>query len=167
MVEFLKKLGVPALVAGIIGAMMTIIPILFKVDERYAKEQQLTTEVVRLEGQINDLSVEVGKLAGSTQVLVAVMSAKQEPPRATILRTAPVDFSKLEPTNAGRAPASVDEAAYEPKPATATATPPPPIAVAKPAKIAQATQQLLDVTKSLESTQHRIEEIRQSQQIKK
>jgi hypothetical protein len=169
MVEFLKKLGVPALVAGIVGAMITIVPILFKVDERYAKEQQLVNEVVRLEGQINDLSVEVGKLAGSTQVLVAVMSAKQEAPKA-IVRAAPFDINKIEPTTAGgsRAPASIEE----PHPVAATVAAPEPTPVAAiqtpvkiPLKIG-AAQQLLDITKSLESTQLRVQEIRQSQ-IKK
>jgi outer membrane murein-binding lipoprotein Lpp len=165
MVEFLKKLGVPALVAGIVGAMMTIIPILFKVDERYAKEQQLTSEVARLEGKIDDLTVEVGKLAGSTQVLVAVISAKQEAPRA-IVRAAPIDFNKIEPSNAGgssRAPASVDEA---PSVATMSAPEQTPVAPIKiPLKIVP-SQQLIDIAKSLESTQQRVQEIRQSQ-IKK
>jgi outer membrane murein-binding lipoprotein Lpp len=158
---------VPALVAGIVGAMMTIIPILFKVDERYAKEQQLTSEVARLEGKIDDLTVEVGKLAGSTQVLVAVISAKQEAPRA-IVRAAPIDFNKIEPSNAGgssssRAPASVDEA---PSVATMSAPEPTPVAPIKiPLKIVP-SQQLIDIAKSLESTQQRVQEIRQSQ-IKK
>ena len=142
MTEFLKKMGVPAIIAAILGALMTIVPIMFKLGERYAKEQQLTEEVVRLEGQINDLSIEVGKLAGSTQVLVTVMSAKQE--TARIIYREPV-----------QTPAMLGNVQLAPKPTVTPAQPP------------VKNQQLLDISKSLESTQYRIREIQQSQQIKK
>jgi hypothetical protein len=147
MVEFLKKLGVPAMIAAMLGALLTIIPIMFKLDERYAKEQQLTQEVVRLEGQINDLSIEVGKLAGSTQVLVSVMSAKQEVQKVIYKPVQPMAVPKTE-----TAPSEPIRAMLA-----------PPDVIVKPLVKSAPSQQLIDITKSLETTQQRIQEIRQSQ----
>ena len=113
------------------------------------------------------MNVEVGKLAGSTQVLVAVLSSKQEAPQP-IVKVAPIDFNKVEPSGAGRVaaggyeephPVAATVSAPEPLPAGAPA--PAPITVGKPIKIAPATQQLLDLSKSLETTQQRLLDIRQ------
>jgi hypothetical protein len=136
MVEFLKKIGFPATVAAIVGALVTIIPIFFKLDERYAKEEKLTQEIAQVNKQINDLSIEVGKLAGSTQVLVSVMSAKNESPKAfeqpKILHSKPTTASiakiiDTEPTNAGGSPV-----ASIPIPEIFTQAPPPKPAASVP-----------------------------------
>ena len=174
MVEFLKKLGVPALIAGIVGAMVTIVPILFKVDERYAKEQQLTTEVVRLESQINDLSIEVGKLAGSTQVLVAVMSRKA---LVEELDRKEIEKAQAKAQTEGRTSVTVR--------ANVVQVPEAPPSAEQVAKVLQnggdlakilpasnsgkddAISKLADVEQSLKRTQTRITEMQQSQQIKK
>lgn len=133
MIELLKKIGFPATIAAIVGALVTIIPIFFKLDERYAKEENLTRETARIEKQINELSIEVGKLAGSTQVLVSVIAAKSESPKLVpqpVVKLSPksFDFENLPPSNAGSATpvasVSVPEVVtQEPKPVTASTKP--------------------------------------------
>jgi hypothetical protein len=76
MFEFLKKMGLPAAISGLVAGLVIVIPMLFKLDERYAKTEELASANKLLAEQINDLSVEVGKLAGTAQVLVAIMSTK-------------------------------------------------------------------------------------------
>ena len=153
MLELLKKLGIPAALAAIIVALGTLVPVLFKLDERYAKEQELTQEVVRLEGQINDLSTEVGKLAGSTQVLVDVISAKGAAP-APAPQVVYIDH-----TPTGAAPSSNSNR----QPATSTSG----NVNLLPKKAMAPSQQLIDISNSLQTTQQRVLQIQQSQSIKK
>ena len=76
MLELLKKIGLPATVAAVIASLVTVLPILFKIDERYAKAEDLQMQIKKVEEDMNQLSIEVGKLAGTQQVLVSIMSAK-------------------------------------------------------------------------------------------
>ena len=76
MLELLKKIGIPATVAAVIASLVTLLPILFKIDERYAKAEDLQQQIKKVEDDMNQLSIEVGKLAGTQQVLVSIMSAK-------------------------------------------------------------------------------------------
>jgi hypothetical protein len=99
MFDFLKKLGLPAAIAGLVAGLVVVIPMLFKIDERYAKTEELAKSNQQLAEQINDLSIEVGKLAGTAQVLVAIMSTKTnnvpivdstQPARPTALLVTPI-----------------------------------------------------------------------------
>lgn len=72
--SFFKKIGLPGIIAALVSVIVTTIPFLFKLDERYEK----TEDAAAISKQINDLTIEVGKLAGSQQVMVAIMSAKPE-----------------------------------------------------------------------------------------
>lgn len=72
MLELLKKIGLPATVAAVIATLITVIPFLFKIDERYAKASELEQAVGKVDKQMQALTVEVGRLAGIQQVLVAI-----------------------------------------------------------------------------------------------
>jgi len=71
MLDLLKKIGIPATVAAVIASLVTMVPLLFKLDERYAKEEDLTAQTARTEKVINELTVEISRLAGTQQVMVA------------------------------------------------------------------------------------------------
>ena len=83
MLEFLKKIGLPGIIAAIISAVVTMIPFLFQLDERYAKADEIDQRIAVLTKQTTDLTIEVGRLAGTTQVLVSIMS-KSERDRAPV-----------------------------------------------------------------------------------
>jgi hypothetical protein len=142
MIEILKKLGLPAGVAAVVGALVAVIPFVFKIDERYAKAEELNSKLVVVSKQINDLTVEVGKLAGMQQVIVAVMSAK------------PSDVAQ---------PVKIVEAA---KPApfglVLDATPPafePPIPLTPPKSSVEKKERLEAVSRALANTQRQVENI--------
>lgn len=72
MLDLLKKIGLPASVAAIIATIVTLLPFIFKIDERYAKSNELTEAVEKMDQRLNALTVEVGRLAGIQQVLVTI-----------------------------------------------------------------------------------------------
>jgi len=71
MFELLKKIGLTSAVAGLVAALVTIVPIIFKVDDRYAKDDDLAL----LTKQINELSTQVSELAGTQKVLVTIIAS--------------------------------------------------------------------------------------------
>ena len=79
MLDLLKKIGLPASVAAVIATLVTLLPFIFKIDERYAKSNELTEAVEKMDQRLNALTVEVGRLAGIQQVLVTI--AGQPGPR--------------------------------------------------------------------------------------
>jgi hypothetical protein len=99
MLELLKKIGVPATVAAVIATLVTITPFIFKIDERYAKQDDLEAQAARNEKIINELTVEIGKLSGTQEVLVTMMAA-QEARRAS-KREPVLDLNNLPASNAG------------------------------------------------------------------
>ena len=123
MIELLKKIGMPATVAAVIATIITLLPFIFKLDERYAKAEALEQQAEQLNAQITDLSIEVGRLAGTQQVLIAVLAAKNtmddeaDPPEA----------SAGEPTRAAHLPLPVapQAASSAPPPIAAISTEPP------------------------------------------
>lgn len=74
MMEILKKIGIPATVAAIISVLVTVTPFLFKIDDRYAKAHQLQLAIEKNDAKTRILTAEIAKLAGVTEVLVAVIS---------------------------------------------------------------------------------------------
>ena len=62
---FFKKIGLPGVIAAIVSAVVTMIPFLFQIDERYAKADDLEKQITTVTKQINDLTIEVGRLAGT------------------------------------------------------------------------------------------------------
>jgi len=71
MYELLKKFGMTSAIAGLVAALVTVVPLIFKVDDRYAKDD----DVALLTRQIAELSVLVGELAGTQKVLVAIIAS--------------------------------------------------------------------------------------------
>lgn len=140
--ELLKKLGLPAGVSALVGALVAIIPFVFKIDERYAKAEELNSKLVIVSKQINDLTVEVGKLAGMQQVIVAVMSAK------------PADVAQplktVEPAKS--APSSL---VLDAVPLTIE----PPIPTTPPKSPLEKRERLEAVSRALANTQRQVENI--------
>jgi len=73
MLDLLKKIGVPATVAAVIATLVTVVPFLFKIDERYAKEEDLKAQVAKLEAANNDLRKELAQLVGFQQAMVSLI----------------------------------------------------------------------------------------------
>jgi hypothetical protein len=115
----------------------------FQVDERYAKEKEITPQLAQIQKQLTDLTDEMGKLAGTEQVLVAIVTSRggHDRPRTQ---------------TAARAPAAVGAAPDAPETKAAKA---PPVAVPK---TDDERKVLLDkVTKGLAETQVRLQNIQQ------
>ena len=77
MIDTLKKIGLPATVSAIIAALITILPFIFKIDERYAKEEDVKAQAEQTEKAINNLALEIGRLAGSQEVMITLMGKKE------------------------------------------------------------------------------------------
>lgn len=75
MLELLKNLGIPSAAAVLIAALIVFIPLALKIDDRYAKDAEMNTHLEVLDKQIVTLTDEIGKLNGTAQVLVAVITA--------------------------------------------------------------------------------------------
>ena len=123
MLELLKKLGLPSAVAAVVAALITIIPFIFKIDERYAKATELQQEIQKLEVKNNALSAEVAKLAGITEVLVSIASqSNAASSKAAERSTAPL-MTNPKPTSLPRTAPDVVE------PAVVTSPSLPPLEV--------------------------------------
>lgn len=70
MFELLKKFGVPATVASIIAALVTVIPLVFGIDGRYAK----ANDVEKTNHRITEIAAEINKLAGAQETLIVILS---------------------------------------------------------------------------------------------
>lgn len=140
---FLKKIGLPGIIAAIVSAVVTMVPFLFQLDERYAKAEDLDNKLVAVSKQINELTIEVGRLAGTQQVIVAIMSAKPE-------------------VRLAQEPAPIVQA-----PAPILLPLPDPLKLEKPTSLEipktpeERKVRLDQVSKSLEHTQFRVQQIQQ------
>lgn len=147
MIEALKKLGVPAGVSAIVGAIVAMIPFIFKIDERYAKAEELEKQIKVVSEQIQEINTSVGELAGSQQVLIAVLASSSRVARV--------------------------ERAEEPKPVmspapTISIAEPAPLVVTKPMKPGESDPQvaLEAVSSMLKRTQQQVQQIRENPGIK-
>ncbi len=118
MLELLKKLGLPSAVAAVVATVITVTPFLFKIDERYAKAEELKEEIQKLEVKVNALNTEIGKLAGVTEVLVVIVGQGVN--------------SRVEASSPARPSAPVAAPRPPSAPSEVQAPPPPPIAVVTP-----------------------------------
>lgn len=80
MFETLKKIGVPTAFATVIVLLVMVVPFLFKIDERYAKQITLEAEISRLENQNTDLVRELAQAAGFQQAMIAILKQQSTPP---------------------------------------------------------------------------------------
>lgn len=156
MLELLKKIGIPATVAAVIASLVTVVPFLFQIDERYAKTGELNDVATKSAKQVQDLTVEVSKLAGVQETMLAMMmqsdrrAALAPQPTTVMVPTtvlptpaptpalAPVEMSPAECARlkaAGFKCMGTDEA---PAPAPKVLSAPAPRVVQVPVKIAPA-----------------------------
>jgi hypothetical protein len=151
---FLKKIGLPGIIAAIVSAVVTMIPFLFQLDERYAKADDLEARMVTVSKQINDLTIEVGRLAGTQQVMVAIMSAKPE----VKIAAAPIEPAAAPvPTPV---PAPIVKSSSAPVLSPLPVVPAqPPISTAVPKTAEEKKVRLDEVSRALEHTQQRVQQI--------
>lgn len=152
MLDILKKLGLPSAVAALVAALVAIVPFLFKIDERYAKADELDSKIVTVSKQINDLTVEVGRLAGTQQVLVAVLASSSAGIREDIKTAARAPSSDSNPPVAAVNPAPVAAPVSVPEPAAAISTAPPK-------NLAEKKERLDQVSRELERSQRAVSAI--------
>lgn len=99
MLEFLKKIGLPATVAAVIASVVTVAPFLFKIDERYAKESVVKAQEERTIKALNEMTIEIGKLAGSQEATLAILSnmtrAQREQQRTVLMKSVEPTTSEL------------------------------------------------------------------------
>jgi hypothetical protein len=108
MLELLKKIGIPATVAAIIATLVTTVPLLFKIDERYAKDDDLVAQTSRTEKAINELTVEISKLSGTQETIVTLMAAQEA--RRAVRRDEIVATQQVQPVEPAAAPVIVASA---------------------------------------------------------
>lgn len=94
--KLLKNVGIPAIISAVIAALVTVIPFLFKIDERYAKDDEVKEQTVRTQKALTDLNAEIAKLAGTQEVIVTIVAARErkrdrveELDRPLVTRSAP------------------------------------------------------------------------------
>ena len=124
MIDTLKAIGIPVTAAAVISALVVSVPLLFKIDERYAKEEDLRTEVAALKQTNNELQRELAQLAGFQKAMTQFI-AEGRIPRPSV-EIAPIASAPVEvPPSAIFAP---------PAPASAPVTVPakPSAALEKP-----------------------------------
>lgn len=137
MFETLKKLGIPATVAAIVASLITIIPLIFKFDNRYAKEDDVNTHISDMTRRMDDLTVEFGKIVGTQQVIVTLMSAQNKL----------AANQKIEPV-AATPPTNEDKKFPEVLP--------------EPKNSVELRDQILELTKRVERSQQRVKELQQA-----
>lgn len=77
MFNILKKLGVPATAALVVSALIIVVPIIFGIDKRYAKAEEVSVQVERLQRQVLDLTTEIGKIAGAQETLLDILMQQE------------------------------------------------------------------------------------------
>lgn len=152
MLELLKKIGIPASVAAVIATVVTLLPFIFKIDERYAKAEELKSEVVKIDERLNALTVEVGRLAGIQQVLVTIagqqsVKAEVQPKPIEIAAATPVEPTVSVPAQPSPAPVLRTEPVVVPVAPSASSTP------------TERKETLQQVQRALEASQRNIERI--------
>jgi hypothetical protein len=164
MLELLKKLGLPATVAAIVSAMVTVVPFLFKIDGRYAKAEELTTAIQKLETKQTALTTEISKLAGTTEVLVALASQKTD--EATTIQVKPrtrfstsVDAGNNPPSSAGGSVPAPVAAPPASAPKIAVEHVDVPQAPKAGATTAEKKETLQQVQRALEASRRNLEQI--------
>ncbi len=124
MIDTLKAIGIPVTAAAVISALVVSVPLLFKIDERYAKEEDLRTEVAALKQTNNELQRELAQLAGFQKAMTQFI-AEGRIPRPSV-EIAPIASAPVEvPPSAIFAPAAPASApvAVPAKPSTALEKP--------------------------------------------
>jgi hypothetical protein len=152
MLELLKKIGLPSTVAAIVATIVTLLPFILKLDERYAKAEELTASIEKTDKQLQALTVEVGRLAGIQQVLVAIagQQTSQLAPQPKPIEIAPAT------TRPAAAPPAASKADPKPLSTEPVVVPAVPSGASSPA---DRRETLAKVQQALEASQRNIERI--------
>lgn len=139
MFELLKKIGIPATVALVVTALVTVVPMVFGIDGRYAKAD----EIEKTNRRITEIAAEINKIAGAQETLIVIISQQTPRPDKSI---APLKSA--------------------PSPAPAVVVPPsktfaPPLTTAAPAPVpgADVSKQLDVLRKDTQRAQARVQEL--------
>lgn len=156
MFDILKKLGVPATVALVVSALITVVPIIFGIDKRYAKTEEVSTQVEKLQRQVLDLTTEIGKIAGAQETLLNILMQQERQ------RTRSVDdrprLSLSSPAEVSTPPTSPAPPAH-PAPARPVPSSPPRSSLPEEAP-RNITKQLEDVRSQVLDAAKNIEQIK-------
>ncbi len=87
--DLLAKIGIPTAIGTAISLVVVVVPMLFKIDERYAKQEALEAEVLKLERQNAELRAELAQNAGFQQAMVAFIQQGRLPAPAASVGAAP------------------------------------------------------------------------------
>lgn len=79
MLDLLKKIGVPATVAAVIATLVTVVPLLFTVDERYAKREEFKQWALHIQEENDNLKRELAQAVGFQQAMVELIRAGKLP----------------------------------------------------------------------------------------
>lgn len=94
--DLLAKIGIPTAIGTAISLIVVVVPMLFKIDERYAKQEALEAEVQKLEKQNAELRAELAQATGFQQAMVAFIQQGRLPrpaePVAALPAPAPVEI---------------------------------------------------------------------------
>lgn len=93
--SFLKRIGIPASLAAVLSAAMTLAFFMLQVDSRYAKTETLDRMQAANTAKLDTLTNEISRLAGVTQVLIQV-TAKTQSEQRVVMRPTPTTPSLFE-----------------------------------------------------------------------
>lgn len=79
MFETLRKMGVPLTVAAALGAVVTTTPLLFTIDERYAKASDVKEQMAQLQNENQALRMELSRLVGFQSAMVTFIQEGRIP----------------------------------------------------------------------------------------
>lgn len=139
--EALKRIGVPTAIATSISLLVVVAPLLFQIDERYAKAEELEKQVRRLERKNDRLEREMAQLVGYQSAMASFIQEGRLPaPRHSVLRRAEIEpapaanrseelTARPEAPVRAPAPATMTPAPAAPQPAVA---PPPSAPLSSP-----------------------------------
>ena len=108
MIDTLRKLGVPLTLAAALGAVITTTPLLFTIDERYAKASDVKERIEVLQIENQALRTELARLVGFQSAMVQFIQEGRIPAPSAI---------EEQPTRMRSA-----------RPPSVEAVPPPPLA---------------------------------------
>lgn len=126
MFELLKKIGVPGTVAAVVASLVTMVPFLFQVDERYAKADDIEKVVKKLETHIEAQNREIAQLAGFQQAMVTFIQEGRLPRQPVAVAPTPVpEPARVAAASPAPAPAPEESrvTAVEPAPAPVAVKP--------------------------------------------
>ena len=98
MLDTLKAIGIPVTAAAVISALVVSVPLLFEIDERYAKEVDLRTEVASLKATNNELQRELAQLTGFQQAMTQFILEGRVPRQPVIQSPAAVASPQPSPS---------------------------------------------------------------------